>query len=111
MLDEPFSGLDPGGVDVLAGVLSERAEDGVAVVFSSHQLELVERLCRSVAIVNDGRLVASGPVEAAARHASRMLRGGGRRWLRGLVARGARCRRRRRSRGRRRAAGAAGGSR
>ncbi len=75
VLDEPFSGLDPGGVDVLAGVLAERAEDGVAVVFSSHQLELVERLCRSVAIVNDGRLVASGPVEELRRkHASRMLR-------------------------------------
>ena len=38
VLDEPFSGLDPGGVDVLAEVLAERARDGAAVVFSSHQL-------------------------------------------------------------------------
>jgi ABC-2 type transport system ATP-binding protein len=63
VLDEPFSGLDPVGVDVLSGVLQELARDGVPVVFSSHQLELVERLCESVAIVKDGRLVASGRVE------------------------------------------------
>ena len=63
VLDEPFSGLDPTGVDVLSGVLSEYAATGVPVVFSSHQLELVERLCEAVAIIKDGRLVASGDVE------------------------------------------------
>jgi len=63
VLDEPFSGLDPVGVDVLSGVLADYAATGVPVVFSSHQLELVERLCDSVAIIKDGRLVASGPVE------------------------------------------------
>ena len=63
VLDEPFSGLDPVGVDVLCGVLSEYAATGVPVVFSSHQLELVERLCEAVAIIKDGRLVASGGVE------------------------------------------------
>ena len=63
VLDEPFSGLDPVGVDVLSGVLREYAATGVPVVFSSHQLELVERLCEAVAIVKDGRLVASGRVE------------------------------------------------
>jgi ABC-2 type transport system ATP-binding protein len=63
VLDEPFSGLDPVGVDVLSGVLGEYAATGVPVVFSSHQLELVERLCEAVAIVKDGRLVASGRVE------------------------------------------------
>jgi ABC-2 type transport system ATP-binding protein len=62
VLDEPFSGLDPVGVDVMSGVLRERADAGVPVVFSSHQLELVERLCEDVAIVNQGRLVASGSV-------------------------------------------------
>ena len=70
VLDEPFSGLDPIGVDVLSGVLAEYAATGVPVVFSSHQLELVERLCEAVAIIKDGRLVASGPVEE--------LRGAGR---------------------------------
>jgi len=64
VLDEPFSGLDPIGVDVLSGVLAEYAATGVPVVFSSHQLELVERICEAVAIVKDGRLVASGSVEA-----------------------------------------------
>ena len=63
VLDEPFSGLDPVGVDVLSGVLADYASRGVPVVFSSHQLELVERLCEAVAIVKDGRLVASGNVE------------------------------------------------
>ena len=62
VLDEPFSGLDPVGVDMLAGVLAERAAEGVPVVFSSHQLELVERLCEAVAIINKGRLVATGKV-------------------------------------------------
>ncbi|HET8759097.1 MAG TPA: ATP-binding cassette domain-containing protein [Solirubrobacteraceae bacterium] len=63
VLDEPFSGLDPVGVDVLSGVLADYAATGVPVVFSSHQLELVERLCEAVAIIKDGRLVASGAVE------------------------------------------------
>jgi ABC-2 type transport system ATP-binding protein len=76
VLDEPFSGLDPVGVEALARVLVEEARGrGVPVVFSSHQLELVERLCDSVAIVNRGRLVASGRVEDL-RHD-----GGGRRYL------------------------------
>jgi len=63
ILDEPFSGLDPIGTDVMSDVLRERAAAGAAVVFSSHQLELVERLCHRVAIVDAGRLVASGTTE------------------------------------------------
>lgn len=64
ILDEPFSGLDPIGVDVLSEVLTEfRQERQVPVVFSSHQLELVERLCDEVTIIKDGRLVAAGQVE------------------------------------------------
>jgi ABC-2 type transport system ATP-binding protein len=75
VLDEPFSGLDPVGVDALAGVLLERARDGVPVVFSSHQLDLVERLCDSVGIVNAGRMVAAGTVrELRAQGAHRQLR-------------------------------------
>jgi ABC-2 type transport system ATP-binding protein len=74
VLDEPFSGLDPVGVDVLSEVLRERARAGVPVVFSSHQLELVERLCDAVAIVRGGRVVASGTV------ATLRAQRGGRRW-------------------------------
>jgi ABC-2 type transport system ATP-binding protein len=74
VLDEPFSGLDPVGVDVLAEVLADRAADGIPVIFSSHQLELVERLCEAVAIINRGRLVAAGPVEEL------RAAGGERRW-------------------------------
>ncbi len=63
ILDEPFSGLDPIGTDVMTEVLRQRAADGVAVIFSSHQLDLVERLCDRVAIVNGGRIVAAGRVD------------------------------------------------
>jgi ABC-2 type transport system ATP-binding protein len=63
ILDEPFSGLDPIGTDVMSEFLNDRARDGAAVIFSSHQLELVERLCDSVAIVVDGRIVAAGKVD------------------------------------------------
>jgi ABC-2 type transport system ATP-binding protein len=80
VLDEPFSGLDPVGVDVLSGVLSDYVATGVPVVFSSHQLELVERLCEAVAIIKAGRLVATGLVEELRE------RGGGGRRIRVAVA-------------------------
>jgi ABC-2 type transport system ATP-binding protein len=73
VLDEPFSGLDPIGVDVLAGVLREEVDRGVPVLFSSHQLELVERLCDTVAIVKDGRIVAAGGVEELRRQNRRRM--------------------------------------
>jgi len=64
VLDEPFSGLDPVGVDVLSQVLlGEARRRGVPVIFSSHQLELVERLCDAVAIIQEGKLVVTGPVD------------------------------------------------
>jgi len=63
VLDEPFSGLDPVAVDVMSEVLAERCAAGAPVVFSSHQLDLVERLCDRVGIVRDGALVAEGTVE------------------------------------------------
>ena len=72
VLDEPFSGLDPVGVEALGEVLVDEARRrGVPVVFSSHQLELVERLCDSVAIVNRGRLVAYGRVDDLRRNGRR----------------------------------------
>ncbi len=62
VLDEPFSGLDPGGIDDMSAILAERAAAGVTVLFSSHQLDLVEDICEAVAIIHHGRLVVSGPV-------------------------------------------------
>ncbi|GAA3432468.1 ABC transporter ATP-binding protein [Kutzneria kofuensis] len=62
VLDEPFSGLDPVAVDVMSEVLREQADRGVPVLFSSHQLDLVERLCDRVGIVRNGQMVASGGV-------------------------------------------------
>jgi len=75
ILDEPFSGLDPVGVDSLAEGLSEQVRAGVPVVFSSHQLDLVERLCDSVGILARGHMVATGTVdELRRREAGRLLR-------------------------------------
>ena len=62
VLDEPFSGLDPGGIDDMSSILAERAAAGVTVLFSSHQLDLVEDICEAVAIIHHGRLVVSGRV-------------------------------------------------
>ena len=62
VLDEPFSGLDPVAVDVMSEVLKEKCADGVPVIFSSHQLELVERISDRVGIVRAGSMVASGTV-------------------------------------------------
>jgi ABC-2 type transport system ATP-binding protein len=62
VLDEPFAGLDPIVTDLLVSVLREQAARGVPVLFSSHQLELVERVCEAVAIIDRGRLVACGAV-------------------------------------------------
>jgi ABC-2 type transport system ATP-binding protein len=75
ILDEPFSGLDPVGVDSLAEALLDQCRRGVPVVFSSHQLDLVERLCDSVGILARGRIVATGTVEELRRReAGRLLR-------------------------------------
>jgi ABC-2 type transport system ATP-binding protein len=63
VLDEPFSGLDPVAVDVMSQVLREKAAQGIPVLFSSHQLDLVERLCDRVGIVRSGQMVAVGPVD------------------------------------------------
>ncbi|MET0132190.1 MAG: ATP-binding cassette domain-containing protein [Kibdelosporangium sp.] len=63
VLDEPFSGLDPVAVDVMSQVLKEKTAAGIRVVFSSHQLDLVERLCDRVGIVNNGKMVALGTVD------------------------------------------------
>ncbi|MBB2942254.1 ABC-2 type transport system ATP-binding protein [Actinoplanes lutulentus] len=61
VLDEPFSGLDPLAADTVVAVLRERSAAGAAVLFSSHQLDLVERLCDDLVIIADGTIRASGP--------------------------------------------------
>ena len=63
VLDEPFVGLDPSASHELKAILRERAEAGGAVFFSSHVLEVVERLCDTVAVIRRGELVASGPID------------------------------------------------
>ncbi|WP_417555230.1 ABC transporter ATP-binding protein [Microbacterium sp.] len=63
ILDEPFSGLDPLAVDVVAEVLQSRAARGTSILFSSHQLDVVERLCDDLIIIAGGTIRASGTRE------------------------------------------------
>ncbi len=63
ILDEPFSGLDPGAVDSMADLLREHTARGVPVLFSSHQLDLVDRLCDRLVVMSRGRVVAAGTAE------------------------------------------------
>jgi ABC-2 type transport system ATP-binding protein len=63
ILDEPFSGLDPLAVDDLGQLLQELAAEGRAVLFSSHQLDLVEDLCEDVVTIDHGRVVLAGTLE------------------------------------------------
>ncbi|MBC7403602.1 MAG: ATP-binding cassette domain-containing protein [Microbacteriaceae bacterium] len=71
VLDEPFSGLDPLGVDSVLTVLQDAASDGAPVLFSSHQLDLVERLCDDLVIIADGEIRASGSSEQLRREYGR----------------------------------------
>ena len=86
ILDEPFSGLDPLAVDVVAGVLQERAAAGASVLFSSHQLDVVERLCDDLVIIAGGEIRAAGARDALrAQHSTRrfeLVSAGDAQWLR-----------------------------
>jgi ABC-2 type transport system ATP-binding protein len=89
VLDEPFSGLDPLGTATMTDVLRERTAAGVTVVFSSHQLDLVESICEDVVIVSRGRIVAEGPIDdlkraAGRRHLEVEVEGGDGTWVEGL---------------------------
>jgi ABC-2 type transport system ATP-binding protein len=64
VLDEPFSGLDPIAVDVMSDVMRAKCRQGTPIVFSSHQLDLVQRLCDRVGIVRSGQMVACDTVDA-----------------------------------------------
>ena len=63
VLDEPFAGLDPVAVDSMTDVLRGEADAGKPVVLSSHQLDIVERVCDRVGIINHGAMVAIGSVD------------------------------------------------
>ncbi len=87
ILDEPFSGLDPAAVDQMADVLREQTRRGVPILFSSHQLDLVDRLSDSLVILAKGRVVAAGTPDglragAAVRH--RLVLSGDAGWTRDL---------------------------
>jgi len=73
VLDEPFSGLDPLAVDSMVDLLRDEAS-GLPLLFSSHQLELVERLCDDIVILADGRVVAAGPVDELSRRGAERYR-------------------------------------
>ncbi|MGL4742858.1 MAG: ABC transporter ATP-binding protein [Dermatophilaceae bacterium] len=87
VLDEPFSGLDPLAVDSMVDLLREHTSRGAPVLFSSHQLDLVERLCDRLVVMARGRVVASGDVEqlrAAGPVRYRLVLGGDAGWVRDL---------------------------
>jgi ABC-2 type transport system ATP-binding protein len=63
VLDEPFAGLDPVAVDSMTEILRSEADAGKPVVLSSHQLDIVERICDRVGIINHGQMVATGTVD------------------------------------------------
>ena len=73
VLDEPLAGLDPAGIDAIGAVLVDQARQGRCVLFSSHQLDLVEELCETVVIIDHGRLVVSGRVDDLATAGARRL--------------------------------------
>jgi ABC-2 type transport system ATP-binding protein len=64
VLDEPFSGLDPVNQLLLKEILEEMKQAGKTIVFSSHQMDQVEKLCDDVALINQGRLVTAGTLKS-----------------------------------------------
>lgn len=86
VLDEPFSGLDPIGIATMTRVIKHRTAAGVGVIFSSHQLDLVEYVCEDVVIIAQGRIVAAGAIEtlkgaSGRRHLEIDVVGSGGAWL------------------------------
>ncbi|MBB2988104.1 ABC transporter ATP-binding protein [Terracoccus luteus] len=87
VLDEPFSGLDPAAVDNMVDLLREHTSRGVPVLFSSHQLDLVERLCERLVVLARGKVVAAGTSDelrstSVVRH--RLVLSGDAGWVRGV---------------------------
>ena len=63
IMDEPFVGLDPKASHLLKGMMREVCENGGAIFFSTHVLEVAEKLCDKVAIIKGGKLIRSGTME------------------------------------------------
>ena len=63
MLDEPFVGLDPKAAHTLKGIMHEMVGAGSAIFFSTHVLEVAEKLCNKIAIIKNGRLIKAGPMD------------------------------------------------
>ena len=63
ILDEPFVGLDPKAAHIVKQLMRELCDQGGAIFFSTHVLEVAEKLCDEIAIIKDGRLIVSGPTE------------------------------------------------
>jgi len=90
VLDEPFAGLDPVGVEAMGDILAAQASSGTAVIFSSHQLDLVEDLCDDVVIINEGAVALAGAVRALRRaaphrHVQIEVRGSAAKWTKSLA--------------------------
>jgi len=87
ILDEPFSGLDPAAVDGMVDMLREHTARGIPVLFSSHQLDLVERLCERLVVLKAGQVVVSGEpaeLQRAGRVRHRLVVGADAGWVRGV---------------------------
>lgn len=63
LLDEPFVGLDPKAAHSLKGIMRELCDNGSAIFFSTHVLEVAEKLCNKIAIIKDGKLIKQGTVD------------------------------------------------
>jgi len=62
ILDEPFTGLDPVNQILLKEVIKEKKEEGKTIIFSTHQMEQVERLCNNICLINKGHILLEGPL-------------------------------------------------
>jgi ABC-2 type transport system ATP-binding protein len=73
VLDEPLSGLDPDGIEEITSLIREISDDGAAVVFSSHDLPYVERVCDRVGVLNDGSFVGVEDISASDRRSEELV--------------------------------------
>jgi ABC-2 type transport system ATP-binding protein len=73
IMDEPFSGLDPVNVALLKAAFLEMRDRGKTLIFSTHQMDMVEELCDAIAIIDEGRLVASGPTREVKRSTGKQV--------------------------------------